>query len=97
MERRLILTPDEFARQTLMVDSLLESHPEFEPSSDDFTAAELEVFSSVFRPDWDSLGDYRVVYDKLFGHDQPLMHASQQVLAKFCLLHGLEPVDPTDQ
>lgn len=78
--------------QTLIVEDLIEDHPEFNPRLDsEFTEEECLVFETVFLPDWDKYqDDYRIAFQPYQSQPQLLVQ-SQEILKKFFVKHGVDP------
>jgi hypothetical protein len=92
------MKPDNLKRyhdQTLVVESLLSAHPEFNPKDDpEFLSEEREAFQLVFLPDWSDYGDdYRRAYRHFQEKLPEIFTLSQATLHKFCGKHGIDPTD----
>lgn len=81
--------------QTLVVESLLGAHPEFNPKDDpEFSPEEREAFQAVFLPNWDDYGnDYRQAYRHFREKLPEIFTLAQAMLHKFCGKHGIDPAD----
>lgn len=81
---------EQFREETLMVESILEFHPEFHPATDvNLTQREQNDFVRFYLPDWDKFSDYRDAYTELISNDIGLESRAKEALEAWKTAHGL--------
>jgi hypothetical protein len=87
---------DKYRDQTLLVEGLIGSHPDFHPNrSEDYTDEERQIFAETFLiQDWDQYDDdYRVAYQKLRFGAPARFRLAQRLFIRFCEKHGIQGGD----
>ena len=81
-----------YKRQTLVVENLLNHHPEFGLAEDpSFTSSERRIFATVFQPDWDFFDDdYRKAYEYFSTKQAQTYSKAKQILKKWLLKYRVD-------
>lgn len=87
----LQLDSEMYKQQTLVVESLLTHHPEFDPAVDrSFSSIEAALFREFFQPKWEEFqDDYRLVFEHFASQRPADLAVAQDVLRKWCVVHGV--------
>lgn len=88
------LTPDLYSKQTMVLEDLLDHHPDFHPRHDPtFSPEDVEIFDQVFFPDWDLQEGYQATFHALFDANPELIQRSQALLDRFLAAHSVDVGD----
>lgn len=81
-----------YIADTLIVESLLEFHPEFHPSKPGtgFTDEEVAAFMAYYLPDWDAAGDAPEVLTSFLTERPEIRSLAESVFSRWCDVHGVE-------
>lgn len=80
---------EEFSRLTLLVENMLDFHPEFDPRrSGTFTSEDCVAFFWLTSPKWKAEGNYRDALRTRIRSPRRFVHALK-IVGKWADLHGI--------